>query len=1241
MKYQLRAGLVVAVGTLVLSGSTLSANAQVSAVDRGCITAFNKAIRLVAKVQGRVIKKCLRQYAARSLVAYTPEGCVQADRDGKVAHAAQQAVTIIHSKCTGVTPAFGVTATDPALAAAVRAQIETIHQTIAANLTTGMLATPAGALCQARGTSALLACVDTRITEYLKCQKTGLRSGVITDATTLAATCLGTGTSSQPDPNGHIAFACSDKVETKLSQHCAGVDLTQAYERCGADTVTAVTDCLSGESTCQLCLLLTSVDALPRDCDLMDDGNGANGTCAACGDGVLQGTETCDDGNAADLDGCAAECIVEAGWTCSDEPSVCTPLCGNGEIDLGETCDDSDTSAGDGCSSACLVETGFSCAGEPSACAPSCGNGNVQTSQGETCDDGNAGGGDGCSGTCTVEPGYNCTGSPSTCTSVCGNGTLQSPESCDDGDAINGDGCSALCQIETGWLCSNQPSLCAPICSDGLIRGNELCDDGDATSADGCSSSCQVETGYQCSGQPSNCIAVCGDGFIRGFENCDDNDAISGDGCSSPFCLQEVGYTCIGQPSVCVANCGDGNIDVAEECDDGDTVSGDGCNSTCSSEAGYACAGQPSACTPTCGDAFFDAGENCDDGNSVSGDGCSSTCRNEPGWACPVSPGMPCALFEIFIDTPAHGTFTTASTIVITGHYTTLGMGQASVTINGVAAQNVNAVTRTFQHTLTLNQALIFNPVRATLTNTANGDDVHDRIVVIAGASVADGTHSPQATALRLNDSGLDSMEGLVADLAAGSLNLATVLPAGTVLADECFITAIGCWGSARVTIANPPPSFSDLTLGLNSITSAVFGDIDIFNLRINVFIDGSGLVPDCSLRLTANALQLTGNYALQPMPGDPSHVDVNLVTPVGVQFTGFNHQFTSGLCDAPIIGDIIQSILPDIEQFAVDGIKSLLADPDGGGSADSPIADAIESAMAGISISGSIGVGLGLQLDAPLFTVAEDVNGITLGANAKFTASIGSGPGQCLPPPGAPDFTRSYHKPEPFPLFGPYTPVGNDPYGLGIGISTSSFNQLLRGQTECGLMRSSLTTIDLDGPGGAPPLAITSTLLSLLVPQFGLLPAGTPLRIDITPTLAPIVTGEDGLGGELTELKIAHVQLDIIQPGPNTVWLSGALDATLGMNLVFLPDGSGLSITIGTPQPGDVAITILENPLGANEAQVEAVLPAVLSPLIPSLAGALSDFPLPQFFGLHLQGVEVSRNGQFISLFANLTPAP
>lgn len=48
---------------------------------------------------------------------------------------------------------------------------------------------------------------------------------------------------------------------------------------------------------------------------------------------------------------------------------VCTPACGDGSVLVPETCDDGNTAAGDGCSIACVVEAGFTCTGEPSVCA--------------------------------------------------------------------------------------------------------------------------------------------------------------------------------------------------------------------------------------------------------------------------------------------------------------------------------------------------------------------------------------------------------------------------------------------------------------------------------------------------------------------------------------------------------------------------------------------------------------------------------------------------------------------------------------------------------------------------------------------------------------------------------------------------------------------------------------------------------------------------------------------------------
>jgi hypothetical protein len=50
---------------------------------------------------------------------------------------------------------------------------------------------------------------------------------------------------------------------------------------------------------------------------------------------------------------------------------------------------------------------------------------------------------------------------------------------------------------------------------------------------------------------------------------------------------------------------------------------------------------------------------------------------------------------------------------------------------------------------------------------------------------------------MRVNDSGLDTLEPLVGDLASSQLDLGTLLPPGTVLADECFINVMAA-GAAR-----------------------------------------------------------------------------------------------------------------------------------------------------------------------------------------------------------------------------------------------------------------------------------------------------------------------------------------------------------------------------------------------------------------------------------------------------------
>src|ERR1043166_810778 len=116
-----------------------------------------------------------------------------------------------------------------------------------------------------------------------------------------------------------------------------------------------------------------------------------NGRDDRCGDGVRTGAEACDHD---DLNG--ASC-VSAGFSsgtlrctdaCALNTSACVPIaCGNGVLDPGEGCDDANNVDGDGCDTNCS--------------GTGCGNG-IATA-GEDCDDGNHTSGDGCSATCTDE----------------------------------------------------------------------------------------------------------------------------------------------------------------------------------------------------------------------------------------------------------------------------------------------------------------------------------------------------------------------------------------------------------------------------------------------------------------------------------------------------------------------------------------------------------------------------------------------------------------------------------------------------------------------------------------------------------------------------------------------------------------------------------------------------------------------------------------------------------------------
>src|SRR5215471_7772414 len=248
---------------------------------------------------------------------------------------------------------------------------------------------------------------------------------------------------------------------------------------------------------------------------VFDAATGDEERIAFCGDGLInRAGEVCDDGNAVGGDGCTAECDqVEANFVCPTpgRPCVTTARCGDGVVSGLETCDDGVSAlsgapaAGDGCDASCHIEDGFTCPLPGAACRPICGDGKVRGR--EQCDDGMdpttgaPAAGDGCDTNCRVEPGWVCPAGAACRRTVCGDGNVEGSEQCDDAKLRPYDGCSPTCTLEPQCGTATSPAgRCASHCGDGILLAsdNEQCDDGNKIAGDGCGPDCRIEPGFGC-----------------------------------------------------------------------------------------------------------------------------------------------------------------------------------------------------------------------------------------------------------------------------------------------------------------------------------------------------------------------------------------------------------------------------------------------------------------------------------------------------------------------------------------------------------------------------------------------------------------------------------------------------------------------------------------------------------------------------------------------------------------------
>jgi hypothetical protein len=476
---------------------------------------------------------------------------------------------------------------------------------------------------------------------------------------------------------------------------------------------------------------------------------------------------------------------------------------------------------------------------------------------------------------------------------------------------------------------------------------------------------------------------------------------------------------------------------------------------------------------------------------------------------------------------------------------------------------------------------------------------------------------------LRINESSFTKLGPVIESLT--TIDTGAIAPVGTVLLDRCITQVIGCVIYARASTATAP-TIQDFDVALDAFAGNTRAVVTLHDLFLTIAVNARvfGIPTPCTMEVTADTIGIDGRYTLRPDPADPEFLDVNLVgTNPTVTTTGVDHDFTGGICSIPVIEQIVSAVLPDVETLMEENLTTILGDPDGAGAADSPVADAIEEALANVHIAGPIGDALGLTLESTLQTVINDANGLGFQATASFTADAVA--------PGAPDLTHTVGWGDTLGPIGTTTPGGSG-FDVAVGASASAFNQLLAGETEKGLLNVDVTQLD------GQPLTLKSMLD--LIGAGGLVTTDFPLVVELRPEVAPIVTTNPGPGGALGEMRMSgfRATVKVNDPANPTTLLQLVIDFRTGVGMEF--DGTGLAFTFAQPADEDFSATITQNPLNLPPAIVEDVFRALSPRVFDAVGDALPSFPLPQFVGLQLNPVQIARQGTGFVLYANLTPA-